>query len=268
MPVIFENAPLVEMLVELQWTPSAFVAAGTNQALTGQGKLGILNFAASETFFQKLLMKADTIGFSSSERLVPQGFPIIPNQIVYRMRAEGGARLLQIGVGVISANAVPPYHSWAQFEPTLHRSFSAAFEVLRSFGEFTSLNAVKLRYIDAFTSAQIGDLDPSAFMQDVLKLRPNIPEIIAKHLDRDKIVRPQMQIMFPLQDELTLSIVAGEGLSQGQRALILNSTVSSGRTAVDEVFSKPERHHQIIHEVFVELVRPVHGVLRAKEVGS
>ncbi len=197
MPKSFKNAPLVEVVAELHWTPQPFLLSNSG----APGQFGLLNSALCKSFFQKFLVEASKLGFSSSERLVPQGMLVLPNQVVYRLRTGSGTRFLHVGIGVLSANAVPPYQSWDEFLPTLRDSFSAAFDVLRSFGEIGNLNPT-LRYINAFTAAHMGDSDPALFMSEVLNLRPPIPPVLQNQIDNARPIRSTMQLTIPLKPDL------------------------------------------------------------------
>ena len=251
MPTTFKNAPLVEIVAELRWNPEPFF-------LGAPGQVGFLNPNQCEVFFQKLLIEVSKIGFSSSERLVPQGMLILPNQIVYRFRSADGTKLLQAGIGVFSANAVPPYHSWTQFAPILHDGFSTAFRILQSFGHSATLNAVSLRYIDAFTSIHMGDVEPAVFMQEILNLRSPVPNVVEKLLDKSKPIRSQMQLNFPLEGELLLTMNIGEGMNANRRALVLDSAVSTVRAVpIDNTFAELDRQYAILHSLFMDLTRPI-----------
>jgi uncharacterized protein (TIGR04255 family) len=254
MPTTFKNAPLVEIVAEIRWNPKPFFLSG----LSGPGQLGLLNSNLCEKFFQKFLIEANAIGFPTSERLMPQGMIVIPNQVVYRLRSADSTKLLHVGIGVLSVNAVPPYHSWAQFTPILRDGLSAGFRALESFERLETIDAVSLRYIDAFTSTHMGDVDPASFMRDTLALGGPVPKAIEGILDKTKVIRSQMQLMFPLKGDLLLLINVGEGLSNNNLACVLDSTVSSAKPIpVGGIFDQLDRNYSILHELFIDLVQPI-----------
>jgi uncharacterized protein (TIGR04255 family) len=252
MPTTFKNAPLVEIVAEIHWSAQPFFS------VSGPGQLGLLNSNLCEQFFQKFLIEANAIGFPTSERLLPQGMIVVPHQVVYRLRSADGTKILHVGIGVISVNAVPPYHSWVQFTPILRDGLSAGFRAIEPFERLETIDAVSLRYIDAFTSAHMGDVDPASFMRDTLGLGGPVPNIIEGIIDKRKIIRSQMQLTFPLQGDLILVMNVGDGMANNTRACILDSTVSAARSIpVDAIFDQLDRNYSILHDLFIDLTRPI-----------
>lgn len=124
MSATFENAPLVEIIAEIRWNPQMVPL----QTVSGHGPAAApvmaLNTNAFDEFFMRFGGEVYQKGFEQSERLVPSGFPMMLFQPVYRYRKSASADasvLYQVGPGLFSANAIPPYKSWDTFSPTVER---------------------------------------------------------------------------------------------------------------------------------------------------
>jgi hypothetical protein len=106
----------VELIAETRWTPRGeeiglFLPPGTPTtnpllAMVAPG----LDEAVLAQFSSAIAMK----GYGRSERLLPQGFPALAHQPLYRYRQttveEGkSSPIYQLGVGAFSAHAIPPY---------------------------------------------------------------------------------------------------------------------------------------------------------------
>jgi len=81
-----------------------------------------------EEFFMRFGGAAHQLGFAEVERLTPPNFPLIGFQPVFRFRPpsdKGRKVLYQVGAGMFSANAVPPYKSWDDFGPVVRSGVRA-----------------------------------------------------------------------------------------------------------------------------------------------
>ena len=122
--MIFSNPPLVELVAELRWTPAG-VGAPAPAAGVKLIQFPLASEHAEQTF-TNFSNQVAAQGFGNSERLVPVGFPYLPFMVVYRFRkppAQGENFLYQIGWGVFSANALPPYRDWDSFRPIVERVY-------------------------------------------------------------------------------------------------------------------------------------------------
>ena len=113
MGLSFKNSPLVEIIAEIRWD-----LPWVNQ--TSAEDTGSVVSIQHEEFYMRFGGKVAAAGFERIERLVPPNFFQLPYQPVYRFRhnaEERGARLYQLGMGLFSVHATPPYKSWAEFKP-------------------------------------------------------------------------------------------------------------------------------------------------------
>ena len=126
MPERYRNPPLREVIAELRWG-LPFPAAQQQP----QPVLVIAAPGAHEEFFMRFGMQAGLLGYERAERLVPAGFPSMPQQVIYRFRKkppEEGTSLYQIGTGIFSINITPPYDSWQEFRPVVENGVRILLE--------------------------------------------------------------------------------------------------------------------------------------------
>ncbi len=265
MPVVFDHAPLIEIVAEIKWVPGDFFTSASSPG----GSIGLLDLVKCEEFFRRALIALNGIGFTSSERLIPQGFPVGVQQPVYRHRTDGGAKVLQVGIGLISANALPPYQSWSQFEQSLGPGLSTTIEVAKSFGDMQFFNSVTLRYIDAFRPEHTGGLESAKFMRDVLKIHPGLPPAITKYVNPMEPVHATMQARVSTLDGLLLTVGVGEGLASGIPALLFETGLASQKPVQADgvtVLALLRQQHDILHEMFFELIRPIFEQLGPRDI--
>jgi uncharacterized protein (TIGR04255 family) len=154
------NSPLAEIIAEFRWGPGlphaqpAFV------------------FGSSDVLFAQLAGELGKAGYSQLERTQPEGFPVQGGTIAFRYRpvAEDVNSLFQLGPGVFTANGLPPYSSWSDFRPIIEIGLKALFK-LKPFPDAQEKAFLILRYIDAFTNEQLGEMSPSTFIEEVVGIR-------------------------------------------------------------------------------------------------
>src|ERR1700679_367307 len=115
--ISFRKAPLVEIVVDLRWRP--VVQPVPTQPVGPQPTASaFLPTPQIENLIHRFGGEVYKRGFQRAERLVPSGLFVLPGQPLSRFKkADVDNVLYQIGVGMFSANAVPPYRSWEQFTP-------------------------------------------------------------------------------------------------------------------------------------------------------
>jgi uncharacterized protein (TIGR04255 family) len=125
--MLFSNPPLIELIAELRWIPGQISPPVPEAAAPGTIQLPLVPQYVEQTFSNFSNQVAQR-GFGMSERLVPVGFPYFPLSVVYRFRKAPSQQenfLYQIGPGVFSANAVPPYRDWESFRPIVQEGVQA-----------------------------------------------------------------------------------------------------------------------------------------------
>ncbi|AVQ83836.1 hypothetical protein C4F17_24380 [Variovorax sp. PMC12] len=262
----FEKAPLVEIIVEVRWAD----AAGFPQAGGGLLQLPVNN--AADEFYMRFGGAAYSNGFRQTERLVPPGFPVMPGQAIYRYRPASDfpdelarSALWQIGSGVFTANATPPYKSWLEFSPWVAKGIQAVLDTRNEAEKNSDFASISLRYIDAFTSDFIGGLSYEEFLQERLGFKVQLPPAIEKMAADGATAEHIIQFRLLLQNGMSLTVLAAKGTSNGVDALILNTTVSTTeKTAanVETVMAKLSDARNMIHNSFVEMTSDIHGIMK------
>lgn len=271
MSVTFSKAPLVEIVAELKW--------GSAQANIPQIQAGIPILVQSpnqDEFFMRFGGEIYQKNFKKSERLIPSGFPIILHQVVYRYSkekiAEGDSALLyQIGAGVFSANATPPYHSWDEFSPIVRGGVEALL-ASRLVAEKESPFTCNLRYIDAFGEYFNQGMDIETFAREVLGISLVLPAPIAGVLQAGKKIKPHIQLQIPVDDNTNMYLLIAEAVVGGELSILLDCTVSKTNSIApnsDDIMKVFTESRQIIHTMFVSLTSKIHALMEPfKEQGK
>ncbi|RYH28896.1 MAG: TIGR04255 family protein, partial [Alcaligenaceae bacterium] len=176
MSLTFDVAPLVEIIAEVRWSdPTAFMVPGPLMGLSQPSN-------ATDEFFMRFGGRAYGSGFQRAERLVPPGFPVPIGQVVYRYRPPedfhdemARSALWQVGPGVFTANAVPPYRSWVEFSPLVRAGLEVLFETRPADVRNSPVSSVSLRYVDAFNHDLIGDSTFEKFLAEKLGFQVLLP---------------------------------------------------------------------------------------------
>jgi uncharacterized protein (TIGR04255 family) len=263
LPVVtFENPPLVELIAELRWA----LPPGSIQATEPDGvALPLITGDVSrlEEFFMRFGGSVQQSGFTHVERLTPPNFPLIGFQPVFRFRPSDKRTkeiLYQIGAGMFSANAVPPYKSWEDFGPIVRNGVSALVKARGEPAKDAPFVAASLRYIDAFGSSLTNGLGVADFIYQVLGYRLELPKALRERIAEGGSYKPLIQLQLPLSNGMAMHIQVGEGISNKLPAIILDTTVATTspvQANEDSVMRVLNEAQQTIHEVFIEMIEPI-----------
>jgi uncharacterized protein (TIGR04255 family) len=265
----FEKPPLIELIAELRWLPAGVSAANENAP---QMQIPAALFAglggSSEQLYMRFAGLIGAKGFLHSERLIPQGFPAIPFQPVYRYSKAGnqpGQPIFQLGSGVFSAHITPPYKTWDDFRPFVEIGVAALLEARG--GSALPINSATVRYIDCFTEHFLQGLSTGSFMQQMLGIGITVPDAISKHLRSGKEITPAINLSVPLANDRQMEVALANGGTPAGSGLIMNSSVSSSvvlRPELDIVMHFLDGAHQVISDMFVALTKQMHPVMEPK----
>jgi uncharacterized protein (TIGR04255 family) len=221
-----------------------------------------------EEFFMRFGGEVYQWGFQRAERIVPSGFPLLPHQPVYRYRKKQGSELFQIGPGVLTANAIPPYKSWTEFSPVVAQGIEALLKTRDESEKNQPFPSVSLRYIDAFTAKHTGSRDAGAFVREVLGITVGLPPAVSNQLAEGRSARFAVQIGISVRGSLELILNVGEGVANNQAALIMDTTVASTVPILpdkDALMAALNSARDIIHDLFIEMTRLVRDTLQPEE---
>ena len=139
---VYENAPLIEVIAEIHW-------ALKKLETSPDAKIDPY-YDLFEKEFLKFLRNLDLV---KVQELIPASVPleILPNQPRLRIWRELGQwPVAQVGPGVITANIVPPYNGWKEFEPFLDNLIDGLFSSYPIADKTLRIEKLHLRYIDGF----------------------------------------------------------------------------------------------------------------------
>lgn len=267
--MIFSNPPLVELIAELRWGPWPMTpplpAAGA----------GVIQFPLAsgyvEETFTNFSNHVAAKGFGISERLVPVGFPYFPFSVAYRFRkppAQGENFLYQIGPGVFSANALPPYRDWESFRPVVQEGVQALLES-RHTSEASDFTMVILRYIDLFSEEFTDGKQSFRFLNDILGIKLELPNTLSEQAEDVEKLQSGLQLSIPLKTGLSMNLNFQQGNASGKNGIVMTTEVlTSLPTApnLPAVMETLEKAHSSIRMAFLGLteklrarMKPVNG---------
>ncbi|MBE3025970.1 TIGR04255 family protein [Janthinobacterium sp. GW458P] len=270
MSVTLVNAPLVELIAEIRWRSASEGGASVSE-LAPLGPVLIMDTGGLDEFYMHFGGRAFAMNFASSERLSPAGVPTFLHQPVYRFKktTDGVVDCLyQVGPGIFSANAIPPYKSWEQFAPVIRAGLEALLASRPSSEVDEPIMAVSLRYIDLFGPALMGDQTPAAFIRDVLGLRLEIPPALSGLASSEAEVKPFLQLQIPMRDGMAMSFSVGEGGAAGRQGVIMDTSVATTvdvAPSVDAVMQAFNVAHEAIDASFRKLIAPLSKLLPAEK---
>ncbi|WP_395642399.1 TIGR04255 family protein [Rudaea sp.] len=257
-----QNAPLVEIVAEIRWPVSQSDGAVVLPA--GQNfSLPLVDLNKIEPFFRQVSAAVAKLGFDKPERLGMTDFPILPsNQVVYRYRrADGKPVLMQVGPGIFTVNALPPYESWAQFQPWLDKGVDALLEaLLENPGGLT----IGLRYIDAFRQNLTDGRNANRFATEVLGFRFDLPKSLRSHAASDDVVRAALQVGMPV-DGMQMGVSLSDGKFSDDKAVLMSTDIRADAELPAEkaaIVSALNKAHELAHETFMGMTESIRDKLR------
>ena len=272
MSVIYRNPPLLELIVELRWGVPNFQipvqVAVTTDPTIAQVDAPSLN---DELLFSKFSAVAATNGFGRSERVIPAGFPIPPYNVVVRFRPtdiKKASPLYQLGNGVFSANALPPYKSWQEFCPKVLRGLEMMEQACKELGHnLPTFNTAIVRYIDVFREDLTKGMPAVTFIHDVLGLGLQLPEAITKASSDPDQISPMINLKIPVEAGI-LNISLGQGIAGGSQGIVMDSTLviskNLGNSANDAIRALTNGRG-IIHEIFRGMTTKLHRDMQPED---
>ncbi len=257
------NPPLVEIIAELRWGPPTLQLP--QSAMQAQ-PLGMTD----EELYMQLGSIVAREGYDQFERVMPPGFPVPPHQVVYRYRQRSSedTSLYQIGNGVFTVNATPPYKSWQHFSPKVASGvtfLADAFQrVQRAPPQFDTL---LVRYIDAFRSEMVGNRDTMSFLCEILGVDIRLPEAIVRASIPKAEILPSIQLQIPVKPG-TLQFNIGHGQVNGEQAVIMDMTVASTKPVqcvAADVMEVLAECRLVIHDIFVGMTGKLDRIMQPQE---
>ena len=160
---LLPNAPLIEVIAEVHWKLPV---------LSMDGVMGY-----EPRWFDLLSeLRPAMLSVMPVEEVVVAAGVSVPLDVLGRSpivrfrHSPGGWPLIQLGQGLLTVNATPPYDGWPRVSQVLAEALSRAIESSRTFGGL-EVEALKLHYRDAFT-ARHGVESPRRFLAETVPFFP------------------------------------------------------------------------------------------------
>ena len=239
-----KNAPLVEIIAELRW----------EDGLTT--KPPSIFFGMDESLYVRLGIALGKQGYDRLERTQPEGMPAQSGSVVYRYRRDDDQQntLYQAGPGVFTANGLPPYNSWKEFEPVIEQGLTALLNI-KAFDQSKPVELV-LRYVDAFSADHLAGMNYSDFVEEVVGVRYNPTKAAIGFADRVDSVRFNASHVSEAGDKLILEVGQGRN-SSNESVMVMNTSAISREfiaADVETVISQLSRLQDVLHDTFFEMI--------------
>lgn len=241
-----DSAPLIEIIAELRW-------AGARP-----GQPPSIIFGGDDSFYVRLGIAVGKDGYDRLDRVQPEGMPTQAGTVVYRYRRGDSQQntLYQAGPGIFTANGLPPYNSWEEFEPVIRNGLSALWGV-NAFGPTEPVGLI-LRYVDAFTSAHLKDISKQNFVESVVGVAYTPTSVIAKRFAGSTEPRSmRFNAMHEGADGEKIIIDVGSGIKDGEEVLVMNTSAVSAEFVaadIDHVMGVFNQLQQVLHDIFFEML--------------
>ena len=256
----FANPPIVELVAELRWVPGISGPTNPDGSVSLQFPLAFVE-QSLETFRTSITQQ----GFNISERLIPGGFPTLPFAVVQRFRksSEQENYAYQLGWGIFSANALPPYRNWDSFRPIVQSGVQTLF-ASRHPTDRSNVSVI-LRYLDVFSDEMTGGRKSFAFLNDILGIEVLLPRSLSEKAMNMRELQAQLQVSIPLQQNLFMKITVQDGTLGTKSGVIMTTEVFSPQAitpSLQAVMSLFEEAHNHIRTTFMDLTAKIHDKMR------
>jgi uncharacterized protein (TIGR04255 family) len=267
----FEKAPVVEIIAELRWIPADIAAPAPVHPGQQSITFTLAPPPSLDQLFSTFNGEVYQQSFRQVERLVPPGSPIVLHQPSFRFRKEQSPALLQLGLGLFSANAIQPYRSWLDFKSTVKLGIDALLKARITAERGLPFSLHSLRYINAFGPDLLNGQPIAQFLSDTLGFALALPAPVADLIAEPTAIKSHCQYVIPIKDtNKTLTLSIGEGTlatAPGSLALIMDMTVTEqnvdpNETTIMEAF---DSSRAIIHKTFYKMTEKIHPLMRPRQ---
>jgi uncharacterized protein (TIGR04255 family) len=271
MPISFERAPLVELLAEFRWGPQQDLNQLTNPQ--GVQMLPLANSSKAEEYFTRLGGELSKAGFQRSERLIPPGFPALPNQAIIRYRSNDGAAssiLFHAGTGLFSIHAIPPYHSWQQILPFVEIGINALLKSRIEVERDQPIALVSLRYIDLFTKELTQELSVVKFVTEILGFSVGLPKSLIAASEAKEATNLNLTFVLPIAPGV-MNVTVADGTAGNRSGIVMNVSVASKKpidARIDAILEFLNIAHEVIHNAFISMTGPINTAMMPREEGT
>lgn len=264
MNITYDNPPLLELVVELQWDPDGILKPSTSPI--DAPVLVDRQSSIFENWQSNLLELLEEQNYNHLERLVPDNFPPISRQPIYRFRQKSSKKfpLIQFGHGIFTINAGPPeYVDWKSFRPNVEKGLDALLKSKPSESQVKDFTFIRIRYIDGFREDLRGEgVSTYSFMKNDLQASINLPSNVLDLAADENEIAPNIALRFPVKDKkgLLMNIQIADGKVENEPATIMemNSTATEKiNIDLNNVLSILDDSQKILHSTFLEMTKNI-----------
>jgi len=263
MTLQLSKAPIVELIAEMHWLP--ITSDGSNIA----ADMFVMTGPAEEDFYEGFRRSLKEFGFDKVERLQPPGFPIGIHTAIYkhtRLIDSPSGVVVQIGPGLLSIHALPPYKDWTSFRPTIEQALMALITARPRKARSQVFTRVLLRYINVFDANLMGGLTMLQFIRDVLKIGVSLPEVLKSETQDSESVTLTVSVQMRTKDQRDLTLSVGPKPNSGdENSVVLDTFVATcSHTAwnADSVVESLDSSHESINRLFFGLTSPILSLMQ------
>jgi uncharacterized protein (TIGR04255 family) len=248
---VYDRAPLVEVIAEVHWSLKQLHSA-PNAWIDPYFDL-----------FRDQFLAASSANLPFVEQLVPKEIPVefVANQPHLRLRPEqNGWPLVQIGPGILTVNAVPPYDGWSHHRDFLNWVLEALWNSYPLAAQTLKVSQLHLRYIDAFDDT-FGLERYSDFVSGNLGIANPIRKSVV-----DSVVADGTDVTFAVDSQFQNKSPEGSigrvrvnrGQANGKDAVIVEFHCDSQTTALPQVTGAVggwfDEAHATLHTMFDQTI--------------
>ena len=254
----FPNAPLIEIVAEVEWAPR-------KRPDSSDGEFDAYEYVGQSPHDRRLSAAFAAAGFTQIERLIPAGFEGSGPKLKFSNPSDpAGSITYKLGDTGLSVSAIPPYQYWDQFLPEIRRGLEIILHNREDDSHPGEFVRVTLNYVDAFGEDFWAGTSRSEFLTESLGFQLSIPKAFQPRLaggDADSFF---IDSFGKTTSGDSVAIKAGFATVLGEPKVILDITVlhqSNVPADVEAVISALETAHAFIHESFIDLTRGFVDVL-------
>lgn len=262
--VTYDNAPLLELIVELRWEVD--IAEGPPRA----PKFVSSKSPVFDKWNNRFSVALEDLGYQHLERLVPHDFPPAAHQPIFRFKKKSNIQfpLVQFGHGIFTINAGPPdYIDWKSFRPDVEACIAKLLSSKPKDSEINNFLAVSIRYIDAFRDNLREGSSNYAFMKNDLQSSINLPKSVFDLAASEDDIQPTIALQFPIKKRentlMNLQVAAGKVNDEPATIMEMSSiTRNTIKAELANVLSILDESQLTLHETFEAMTNRIRGRMK------
>jgi uncharacterized protein (TIGR04255 family) len=263
----FSKPPIIELIAEFRWLP--VTADGTE--VTDLNAL-MFNGPEAEGFYNQFGAILAVEGFGKSERLIPPTFPSpIYNPLMRFSRPSETTptAIIQVGPGLLSVHALPPYENWESFRPIILQALGALLHSRKPSNRSRIFTRVMLRYIDVFGPELSGGRSVASFIREILGVTVVFPPTMVDEAPEVNSAGFGLTVSAKTRSnmDLTFACAPHPGQPDGTTVLMDTSVGTSDHTSWDEEspMNALDTAHESIRRLFIGLTEPISNAMQSTE---